>query len=102
MEEFETQYPQKINSLCGISSRHIVGPFSINGNLTSDRYLQLLQQSLIPRLFPYPHTLQNPVFQQDNAQPHIGGATLKRFEETEVNLLPCLPKSSDLSPIENV
>ena len=50
MEEFETQYPQKINSLCGISSRHIVGPFSINGNLTSDRYLQLLQQSLIPRL----------------------------------------------------
>ena len=38
-------------------------------------------------LFPYRHTLQNTVFQQDNAQPHNAS-----FEEVEVNLLPCHPK----------
>ena len=45
MEEVHTQYLQKINVWCGIIGRHIVG-----GNLTSDKYLPILQKSIIPRL----------------------------------------------------
>jgi len=50
MEQLHTQYPQKLNVWCGIIGHHIVGPFFINGNLTSPRYLELLQQRVIPRL----------------------------------------------------
>ena len=53
MEEIHNTVPQKINVWCGIIGRYIVGPFLINGNLTSDKYLKLLQQSMIPRqIFP--------------------------------------------------
>jgi hypothetical protein len=50
----------------------------------------------------YLHTVPNPVFQQDNARPHIARITLACFEEADVTLLPWPPRSTDLSPIEHV
>ena len=79
MDELHTQYPQKINVWCGIIGRHIVGFFFINGNLTSDKYPRLSQQSIIPQhrqIFPNyenPNLLAETIwFQQDLAPPHFG------------------------------
>jgi hypothetical protein len=80
MEEVHTQRPQKkINAWCDIIGRNIIGPFFIDGNLTSAKYLQLLQQQVIPRLrqifvnYEDRNILAETVrFQQDGAPPYFG------------------------------
>ena len=56
---------------------HIVGLFFVNENLTSDKHLQLLQQSIMLRLKQIFPNHENPNlsaesirFQQDGASPH--------------------------------
>jgi hypothetical protein len=77
-EEVHTQRPQKINVWCGIIGRNIIGYFFIDGNLTSAKYLQLLQQQVIPRLrqifVNYEDTnitAKTVWFQQDGAPRHF-------------------------------
>lgn len=79
MEQVHTQRPQKVNVWCGIIGGHIIGPYLINGNLNSARYLALLQESIVPdliRLFPNdndPNLVAEHIwFQQDGAPPHFG------------------------------
>ncbi|VEN42073.1 unnamed protein product, partial [Callosobruchus maculatus] len=77
MREEHTQYPQKVNVWAGIVGNHIVGPFFIDGNLNGDKYLELLQNYVVPtlaNLHPDPANPQVPAntiwFQQDGAPPH--------------------------------
>ena len=42
-----------------------------------------------------------PLFQQDNARPHVAGTTMAWFQEKNVDLLPW-PANSDLNIMENV
>lgn len=69
------------------------------GIMNAERYVADIIE---PHLLPYLHTLPNPVFQQDNARPHIARVIMAYFEEAEVTLLPWPPRSPDLSPIEHV
>ena len=65
MIETHTQTPQKLNVWAGICGDQIIRSFFIDGNLTGDRYLQLLQEQIIPScraLFPNNHNIW---FQQD-------------------------------------
>lgn len=71
----------------------------IRGNMTALRYLQEIVE---PYVLPYLNRLENPIFQQDNARPHVARVSLNFFEATHVNLLPWPPRSPDLSPIEHV
>lgn len=79
MEETHTQRPGKVNVWCGIIGPHIIGPVFINGNLTSEKYLQMLREDIVPqirRLFPNYNNGNIPAeqiwFQQDGAPPHFG------------------------------
>lgn len=67
MIQNHTQTPQKLNVWVGICADHIIGPFFIRGTLTGDRYLQLLQQQIIPACQA---NLDDLWFQQDGAPPH--------------------------------
>lgn len=74
MEQVHTQRPQKVNVWAGIVGRHLIGPFFIEGTLTADRYLRLLQDQIIPQfrqLFPN-FDQQEIWFQHDGAPPHYG------------------------------
>lgn len=89
MEQIHTQRPQKINVWCGIIGRHVIGPYFVDGNLTSERYLLLLQELIIPelrRLFPNNNNVHLPAeqiwFQQDGAPPHFGRAVREYLDET--------------------
>lgn len=89
MEEVHTQRPQKVNVWCGIIGGHVIGPYFINGNLTSERYLLLLQEHIIPelrRLFPNNNNPNLPAeqiwFQQDGAPPHFGRVVRAYLDET--------------------
>lgn len=79
MEENHTQYPQKLNVWAGIIGDHIIGPFFLRETLNANRYLDLLQNQIVPaiaNLFPHQinHRLPNDdiYFQQDGAPAHYG------------------------------
>lgn len=63
-----TQQPQKVNVWAGLIGHQIVGPFFINGNLTGEMYLDLLQQRIIPAINNL--NIGDVWFQQDGAPPH--------------------------------
>lgn len=75
--ECHTQYPQKVNVWAGIVENRILNPFLIDGNLTGERYLEFLENDLVPclaTLFPNPEDPDVPNnflwYQQDGAPPH--------------------------------
>lgn len=77
MVEAHTQHPQKVNVWAGIVDNRIVGPFFFEGTLTGERYLEFLQNDLVPALvviFPNdndPDLPDNTIwFQQDGAPLH--------------------------------
>lgn len=62
----------KVNVWMGIIGHNFIGPFFINGNLTSEVYLELLRGQIIPQLeIIYPNR-RNIWFQQDGAPAHFG------------------------------
>lgn len=50
MHETHTQNPQKMNLWAGLLGDHIIGPFVIDGFLTGEKYLQLLQEDVGPEI----------------------------------------------------
>ncbi len=69
--ETHTQYPQKLNVWAGIFRNRIIGPFFIDGNLTGEKYLAMLQDQIIPAVQELSGENFNETwFQQDGASPH--------------------------------
>ena len=71
----------------------------ICGNMTGALYIDDVLQS---GLLPYIEDLQNVLFQQHNARPHIVHKTTQFLEDAGVDILPWSPRSADLNPIEHV
>ena len=61
-----------------------------------------IHEVLEAHVLPYLRTLLNPLFQQDNARPHVTRATLEFFQQNRVNFLASPPRSPDFPPIEQV
>ncbi|KAH0817434.1 hypothetical protein GEV33_005357 [Tenebrio molitor] len=72
---------------------------TVGGNLTAIRYAQ---EFLRPVVVPYFRRVNNALFQQDNARPHIANVSIDFLDDSQVDLLPWSPRSRDLSPIEHV
>lgn len=77
MAEAHTQHPQKINVWAGIVHNRILGPFFFEGTLTGEKYLEFLQNDLVPALAViFPNDIDPDIpdgtiwFQQDGAPPH--------------------------------
>lgn len=81
MEELHTQYPQKINVWAGLLKDTIIGPFFIDGNLTSQKYLQLLRRKLIPKFQELNIDIHQKWFQQDRAPSHFAQEVRKFLDE---------------------
>jgi len=108
MKEHHTQYPQKINVWSGILCNHIVGPFFIDGNLTADKYLNLLNHHVIPAIQTIVEVAFNNVwFQQDGAPVHFTLSVRQLLD----NIFPQRwigrrgpiewpPRSPDLTPLD--
>lgn len=63
-----TQYPESVNVWAGIIDNRIIGPFFINGTLNGQKYVNLLQENILPALENL--NFHQPWFQQDGAPPH--------------------------------
>ena len=73
---------------------------TINGNLTSERYItDILQEHVVPYA---PYIGANFLLMHDNARPHTGRIVRNYLEEVGVNYLDWPARSPDLNPIEHV
>jgi transposase len=72
----------------------------VENTMDSIAYCDMLEHHLLPHLKK--KALEGAVFQQDNAPCHVSRASKLWLKEKEIPLLDWLPKSPDLSPIENV
>ncbi|GFT22184.1 transposable element Tcb1 transposase [Trichonephila clavipes] len=71
----------------------------IIGTLNSQCYISEVLESVV---FPYLQSLATAIFQQDNARPHVTSIVQRFFINPQIELLPWLARSPDLSPIENM
>lgn len=78
MREGHTQRPVKVNVWAGIVGNQVIGPIFFAETLNGVRYLEFLQEELVPQLanlFPNPVDANVPNrdiwFQQDGAPPHF-------------------------------
>ena len=78
-----------------------IGPLVlVEGTLNSDRYIELLEEHLLPFLNNL--NIENCIFQDDNASCHASKKT-KSWKESNLNEnFPWPAQSPDLNPIENL
>ncbi|GFW41390.1 transposable element Tcb1 transposase [Trichonephila clavipes] len=71
----------------------------IAGTSNSQRYISEVLESVV---LPYLQGLATAIFQQDNAGPHVERIVQRFSVNRQIELLPWLPRSLDLSPLENM
>lgn len=83
-----TQFPQKLNVWMGILGENVIGPFYIEGNLNSVKYLDLLRHHIVPEIRRLAGARFNNIwFQQDGCSVH-NRVTVQHFlNETFPNRL---------------
>lgn len=114
MREQHTQYPQKVNVWAGIVRNRIIGPYFFDDTINGPRYLQFLQEYLIPTLvtlFPSRNNCRTPDenlwYQQDGAPPHYALAVRSYLDQVFPNrwigrrgTVEWAPRSPDLTPLD--
>lgn len=77
-----------VNAWAAISSRGLIGPFFIDGEVNGANYLELLQTQVMPAIQAlYPNDDPLPYFQQDGAPPHYARVVRNYLDENTGNLL---------------
>lgn len=101
--ETHTQYRQNVNVWLGIIDTHLIGPFFITGSLNSEKYLELLQNNIVPAINNL--NLEDVWYQHDGAPPHSSRAVINYLNQTFTNRwigrggpVQWPPRSPDMSP----
>lgn len=68
------QHPPSVMVWAAMSNDHLIGPFFVEGAITSDRYIEMLRTQFIPELQRL-GLLYSAHFQQDGAPSHTAHAT---------------------------
>lgn len=103
----QATFAEKVLVWMGVSPKCTIKPFFFDGTATSDKYLAMLQNHLLPELRRY-RLVRSAVFMQDGAPPHIGRQVkeflMNQFSETRVISrhfdIPWPPRSPDLNPCD--
>lgn len=83
MLEAWTQYPQKLNVWAGVLSNILIGPFSIDENLTAAKYEDMLRHEIILAIrWTVGDNFNQTWYQHNGAGPHFG-LHVRRLLDTE-------------------
>lgn len=82
----------------GISYGHRTPLVFIDGNLTAQRYVDVILQ---PVVVPFVRQ-HNVTFQQDNARAHVARLSMAYLQQNNVDVMRWPPYSADLSPIKHL
>jgi transposase len=103
----KSMFPPKVLVWMGVSATCVLRPFFFDSTVTSDRYLSMLQEHLLPELRRL-RKVRSAVFMQDGAPPHVGNQVKDflhaHFTEDRIisrhfkNAWP--PRSPDLNPCD--
>ena len=94
------KHPTKIHVWAGISWNSATSLCTFSRALNAQRYVEILQQSLLPSLRNmYPHHHR---FMRDTDPKHTSELAKKFFEENGINWWKTPPESPDLNQIENL
>lgn len=74
-----TQYPQKLNVWAGMIGGYVLGPIFIEGNLTGQVYLNLLQEQVVPLLQALPDIEMDTIWYQQDGCPAHNAAAVRTF-----------------------
>ncbi|CAH1989100.1 unnamed protein product [Acanthoscelides obtectus] len=85
-----------------MSSKEVGKLHFIDGNVDTNKYLAILEESLLPVMDECLTSGQDFVFQQDGAACHTSKKAIKWMEKNNVPLLKWVSSSPDLSPIETL
>ncbi|CAF3181292.1 unnamed protein product [Rotaria sp. Silwood2] len=89
----------------GIWSNGVVGPYFFEGNVTSQKYFQMLKDNIIPQLEEH-SSFQTMIWQQDGAPPHYGQIVRDYLDDTFLHwigrrgTIEWPPRSPDLTPCD--
>ncbi|CAF1374950.1 unnamed protein product [Rotaria sordida] len=102
--EQELNVPQVI--VCGgIGSNGVVGPYFFEGNVTSEKYLQMLEDNMIPQLEKH-SSFETMIWQQNGTPPHYGLVVQEYLDNTFLRwigrrgTIEWPPRSPDLTPCD--
>lgn len=74
----------------------------IEERMNSERYTDMLNDSLLPFYYNISNIVNISAFLQDNAPIHVSQHSINWFRENDIPLIPWPPYSPDCNPIENV
>lgn len=110
--EVHTQHPLKLNVWAGIFGDRMIGPIFLDGNLTGERYLEVLEDLVQPLLLDIVenddrYLEDHLTFQQDGAPPHYALAVREYLDRVfpghwigRRGALEWPARSPDLSPLD--
>jgi transposase len=91
---------QAVSGVCAMGLNGILSVNTINGEITGDIFLRLLETEILPKMRPYPQ--DNSVLILDNASTHNHGAIFALANAYGVIVLFLPPYSFDFNPLEPV
>lgn len=94
------KFAAKIMCWGAISTRFMTKLAIVQGTMTAQRYVDILQAYLITGCRGF--NARKAVFQQDNASSHTAKLTKSFFASKHLNVIPWPANSPDLNPIENI
>lgn len=84
-------------------SRHGAGPLVVvDGNMNATKYVNIMQQHLLPQIVAWYGAVANCGYQQDNAPCHKAAIATRFLAQNRIPIVPWPPYSPDLNCIENV
>lgn len=98
----KVKFPASVMVWGSMSARGVGKLHFINGIVNSDKYIDILENSLLPTLEESRIAGNEFIFQQDGAACHTSKKSTKWLSENEIPLLKWVSSSPDLSPIETL